>query len=116
MATKVKPRTIIIHADDSPTVKDIVDTVSRLKKDYRLLSKIRGSKDIEDPQSFKNVIVFLESFLKKGKRKLDKDAKNLENIFNVSVESLIDLIEEEPELAKEIIKSTHLKDKLNNLT
>jgi hypothetical protein len=49
----MKKRTIILNSTDLPTVKDIVDSISRLRKDYKLLAKFRGTKDVEDPQSFK---------------------------------------------------------------
>lgn len=113
MTIKQKPKTIIIHADDAPSVKELVDSISRLKKDYKLLSKFRGSKDIEEPESFRQVIGFLETFLKKGKRKLNKEPGELKHIFRITMECLAQLREDEPDLAKEAMDETNFLERIS---
>lgn len=114
IGTNMKSKTIIIHADDAPSVKELTETISRLKKDYKTLSVIRGTKDIEDPKSFKQVIGFLETFLKKGKRKLNKEPSEVRDIFRVSMEMLADLVESEPDLAKQIMEETNFLNRVNS--
>jgi len=82
----MKNRTIILNSDDLPSVKAITDTVSRLRKDYSLLSKLRGSKDVEEPSSFKSVISFLEMLVKREKKNLPKDKAFIDNHLEVMID------------------------------
>ena len=54
---------IIVHLQDLPSKKSIIDAISRLKKDYELLRRCRGKKDKEDPNSLRSVMGFLESVM-----------------------------------------------------
>jgi hypothetical protein len=113
MTNEVK--TIVIHINDVPSVKEITDTISRLKKDYGLLSRCKGTKDIEDPESFKQVIAFLESFLKKSKRKLSKDPSELKHIFKITMEMVAQFAEDEPELAKSTMEEINLVERITKI-
>lgn len=66
-------KTIVIPTDEIPCRKDLVDTVSRLKKDYELLRKIRGTKDVEDPEAIIRVANFLAGLVQRGRRKINKE-------------------------------------------
>jgi hypothetical protein len=98
-----KLKTIILHSGDLPSVKVFVDAISRLKKDHALLSKIRGSKDIEDPESFIHMVSFLESVLLKEKRKLSKDESPLNEVGHVLLTLAADYLTNGNE---ELIEST----------
>ena len=81
-----RKKTIVLNSEDFPTVKAITDSVSRLKKDYGLLSKFRGSKDVEEPNSFKSVISFLEMLIKREKRNIPKEKKFIDNHLEIMTE------------------------------
>ena len=81
-----RKRTIILNSDDLPTVKAITDTISRLRKDYSLLSKLRGVNDTEEPDSFKSVISFLEMLVKREKKNIPKEKKFIDNHLQVMID------------------------------
>jgi len=85
----MKRKTIILNGGDLPTVKDIVDTISRLRKDYKLLSKFQGTNDKEDPNSYKSVIAFLEMLVKREKRNLPKEK---EGVIDNHMDIMIDMV------------------------
>jgi hypothetical protein len=109
-----KSKTIIMHADEVPSVRELVETINRLKRDYDLLSRIKGSKDIEDPNSFKSIIGFLESFLKRDKRKLNKEPGETKQILKISLELVLDLVKEYPDLTKEIAQEINFIERQAN--
>ena len=82
----MKKKTIILNGSDLPTFRSFVDVISRLRKDYALLSRMRGTKDIEEPESFKSVIGFLENFVKREKRNLPKDKEPVDKCMEVMLE------------------------------
>jgi len=86
-------KSIIIGADDVPTFKEILDTVSRLRKDYKLLSKIRGTKDAEDPESLRKVAAFLEMLAKREKRNLRKSESTFTETHELIIQMLCDQLE-----------------------
>lgn len=65
-------KSIIINVDDMPAADEIRHAISRLRKDYALLNKIRGKSDKEDPEYIINVAHFLEVLLNREKRTLNK--------------------------------------------
>lgn len=79
-------KSIIIQADDAPTYKEIIDAVSRLRKDYELLSKFRGNKDKEDPESLRKVASFLEMLAKREKRNLRKSESFIDDSHDILIE------------------------------
>lgn len=98
-----KPKTIILHSSDLPSVKVFIDAISRLKKDHELLSRIKGHKDIEDPSSFIHMVSFLESVLLKEKRKLSKEDSPLNEVGQVLLTLAADYLNQGNE---ELIEST----------
>ena len=77
---------IILNAEDMPTVMELTHAVSRLMKDYRLLKKIRGSQDIEEPDSMYKVASFLEMLIKREKRNLPKDKSKIDNSMDIMID------------------------------
>jgi hypothetical protein len=104
----------VLHSSELPTAKQVVDVISRLNKDYSILHRFRGSKDIEDPQSMHAVILFLENFLKKGKRRLSKEPNEIKDMFKVSAEMMIELRHEHPELVEEMMEEINFTERLIN--
>lgn len=80
-----KRKTITLNSEDFPTVKAIADSISRLRKDYKLLERLRGSSDIEEPKSFKSVISFLEMLVKREKRNIPKEKEFIDNHMEVMI-------------------------------
>lgn len=76
-------KSIIISSADLPTYRELIDTVSRLKKDYQLLSKIKGTKDVENPESLRTVASFLEMLAKREKRNLPKEESSIDNSHDI---------------------------------
>ena len=60
-------KNLIISQSDLPTEIDILHTIARLRKDYRILAEIKGCADIESAGSFLQIIGFLEVVSKMGK-------------------------------------------------
>lgn len=83
-------KSIIIGTDDLPSYKEIVDATSRLRKDHKLLTKIRGNKDQESPESMKAVAAFLEMLAKREKRNLPKDDSVFDNSHDILMQMLYD--------------------------
>ena len=107
----VKRKTIILNGNDLPTVKAIIDTISRLRKDYSLLSKIRGSSDVEEPASFKSVISFLEMLVKREKKNLPKEKEFIDNHFEVMIDMVAArLLDMEDWELKRTVEETKLKE------
>lgn len=101
-------KSVILMAEDLPSTKSLVDSISRLRKDYSLLQRLKGSKDIEDPDSFKRVIGFLEMLLKREKRNLPKTETD-PNFMEVMIEIVaLHISEMDPWEAKCVIKETGL--------
>jgi hypothetical protein len=61
-----------------------------LRKDHKLLVKIRGTKDIESPESMKAVAGFLEMLAKREKRNLPKDDSVFDSSHDVLMQMLYD--------------------------
>jgi len=103
----MKSRSVIIQSDDLPCAKHILDTISRLRKDYELLQRIKGSKDKESPESFRSVIGFLEMLIGRERRRLPKEEEmilednSLEILMNIMADHL-------PQCTDELIESTNL--------
>lgn len=105
-----RKRTIILNSDDFPTVKAITDTISRLRKDYQLLAKLRGSNDIEEPDSFKSVISFLEMLVKREKKNFPKEKKFIDNHLEIMIDIVAaHLCEMDSWELKRTIEETKLK-------
>ena len=101
---------IMLNAEDLPTAKNLVDAISRLSKDYRLLSKFQGTKDIEDPESFRRVVGFLEMLVKREKRNLPKTESTEGKYMEIMIEAVAaHLAEMDPWEAKCTIQETGLK-------
>jgi len=81
---------VILSTDDLPTYKEIIETVSRLRKDYKLLTKIKGTKDTENPDSLKNVAAFLEMLAKREKKNLPKDESFIKNSHDIIIQMFCD--------------------------
>ena len=107
----VKRKTIILNGNDLPTVKAITDTISRLRKDYTLLFKLRGSNDVEEPDSFKSVISFLEMLVKREKKNLPKEKKFIDNHLEIMIDIVAaHLISMDDWELKRTIEETKLKE------
>ncbi len=83
-------RKIILQANDAPTYKELVDTSSRLRKDYSILFNRKGKRDIEDPNSFKRVSGFLEMLAIREKRNLPKEESGTNSTRDVLMQMLSD--------------------------
>ncbi len=83
-------KSIIISTGDVPTYKEIIDAVSRLRKDYKLLTKIRGTKDQEDPESMQIVAAFLEMLAKREKKNLPKSKSVIDDSHDILIQMLCD--------------------------
>ncbi len=71
MTTKSLGDYIMLDPEEVPTAKQIEEAVERLKKDFEILSKMRGNND-PDPQSLQYVSSFLEMLAQKYKKRLKK--------------------------------------------
>ncbi len=103
----MKSKSVIIQSDDMPCFKHMIDTISRLRKDYTLLKRIKGAKDKENPESFRSVIGFLEMLIGREKRRLPKE----EDVFidDNSLEILMEVIVDHLQNCEDdLIESTNL--------
>lgn len=107
-------KSIVLRAEDTPSAKQIVDAVSRLRKDYTIVSRIRGKADIEDPESFRAVAGFLEMLLKREKNNLGGASTHqfMETMIDMVARYLLEM--EGWEL-KQAIESTKLNEVLEKL-
>lgn len=76
---------VLLNPEDMPTVDELLDAISRLRKDYKLLKRIRGSNDKEDPKSLNVVASFLEMLIKREKRNLPKKS-NISNGMDIAID------------------------------
>jgi len=83
-------KSIILTSNDVPTFKELLDAVSRLRKDYLLLTRIKGSKDKENPESMKIVAAFLEMLAKREKRNLSKSESLIDDTHDTIIQMLCD--------------------------
>lgn len=90
----MRKKTIILNSEDFPTVKALTDTISRLRKDYKLLERMRGTKDIEEPSSFKSVMSFLEMLIKREKRNIPKEKDYIDNHMEIMITMVGDYLED----------------------
>jgi hypothetical protein len=104
----------MVRSGDLPSLPDLVDTISRLKKDYKLLSKIKGSKDIEDPESFRRVCGFLEMLIGRHKRDLEKERFETEGNVEVLMLMLSDLLVDPEAGTKDLVEKTKLGEWARN--
>ena len=111
----MKKKSIILHSDDIPCVQDLVHTISRLQKDYKLLSKMRGTKDIEDPAAFRVVTSFLEMLISREKRNLSKEPEMVDDTtMEILMNVLYSHFEESDDRTIEAIEKTGLGDWARN--
>jgi hypothetical protein len=107
-------KSIVLQAGDTPSAKQIVDTISRLRKDHAIMSRIKGKADIEDPESFRVVAGFLEMLLKREKNNLGGASTHqfMETMIDMVARHLLEM--EGWEL-KQAVESTRLKEVLEKL-
>ena|SRR5688500_5964200 len=80
-------KSLVLNSSDLPTQKELVDAISRLQKDFKLLQRVRGKNDTEDPESFKKVIGLLEILVKRDKKSLPAESS-----INGSMETMIEIV------------------------
>ena len=106
---------IILNVDDLPSADQMLHASSRLMKDYKLLKRMRGSKDIEDPDSLKNVASWLEMLIKREKA-LKKNPKQNSEGFDISINTIVlYLLEMEDWELHQTIEETDLKKLMKRL-
>lgn len=101
---------IILNPDDLPTAEQLRDATSRLRKCYRLLQRIRGTDDKEDPESLKATADFLEMMIKREKRNLPQTPRTLSDGMEILIDMVAShLLEMDEWERKQTIEETKLK-------
>ena len=104
-------KNIILNVNDVPSVKQLTHAINRLRKDYILYKKMQGNFDVEDPNSLRLVASFLEMFIKRNKKHLQKDINEINIPFDETVNSTCNwLLQMDDWELKRFIDETHLGD------
>ena len=106
---------IILNPDDMPTADELIHAVSRLRKCYNLLTKMRGSNDKEDPEALKKVASFLDMIAKREKKNLPK-ASTLTDTMEIAIDMVVShLLEMDDWERHRTIEETKLKGVFDEL-
>jgi len=107
---------ILINIDDVPSKLELVHAVSRLRRDYDLLSQYRGRKDKEDPESFRVVAAFLEMLIKREGKRLPKRDGAIDDSLDVLIDLLVTQLNQMDDWElKQTVQETALNDIVKKL-
>lgn len=104
---------IVLTSEDVPNKLQLQHSVSRLMKDYGLLIKYRGTKDVEDPKSMLATASFLDMLVRRESRNLKKgEMEGDQYLLSVKEQFKTYLLSLSNEEAQQALDS--LKEEINN--